>query len=141
MGGGALRRVDGEGASRFGPGRGRPWGRVARVFLGSKEKVSEWRNFGVEWLLGAANGDENEKNSMSESEDPRVTPTRGAPKFVFQTYVRPPATVRVIGGGITFVTFFFIVLIVTCATLTAMRHTVQNNKKRLVCPRLFATGR
>jgi hypothetical protein len=39
-------------------GRGRPWGRVARVFLRSKGKVSEWRNFGVEWLLGAANGDE-----------------------------------------------------------------------------------
>jgi len=58
MGGGPLRRVDGEGASRFGPGRGRPWGRVARGFIRSKVKVSEWRNFGVERLLGAANGDE-----------------------------------------------------------------------------------
>jgi hypothetical protein len=34
------------------------------VFLGSKGKDSEWRNFGVEWLLGAANGNEpKEKNS------------------------------------------------------------------------------
>ena len=41
---------------RFGRGQGRPRGRVARRSFGSKGKVSEWRNFGVEWLLGAANG-------------------------------------------------------------------------------------
>jgi len=35
---------------------GRPWGTVASVFLRSKAKVSEWRILGVEWLLGAANG-------------------------------------------------------------------------------------
>ncbi len=56
MSGGALRWVDEYGASRFGPGLGRPWGRVARVFLRSKVKVSEWSNFGGERLLGAANG-------------------------------------------------------------------------------------
>jgi hypothetical protein len=58
VGGGGVACADEGGASRFGPGRGRPWGRVARGFIGSKVKVSEWRNFGVEWLLGAANGDE-----------------------------------------------------------------------------------
>jgi len=51
-------RVDGDGASRFGPGRGRPCGRVARVYLRRKVKISEWSNFGVERLLEAANGDE-----------------------------------------------------------------------------------
>ncbi len=55
---GAVGRVDGEGASRFGPGRGRPWGRVARGFVRSKVKSSEWSNLGGERLLGAANGDE-----------------------------------------------------------------------------------
>ena len=104
------RRVVGDGGSRFGRGRGRPWGRVARVFLRSKAKVSEWSNFGGERLLGAANGDEpkrrihgiksnpvKERSALraagrlsllrqesgrgteSGSEDPRVTPTRGAP--------------------------------------------------------------
>ena|ERR1700687_345206 len=58
MGGGGPGCVAGDEASGFGPGRGRPWGRVARVFLRSKVKVSEWRIFGVERLLGAANGDE-----------------------------------------------------------------------------------
>jgi hypothetical protein len=53
-----LRCVNEEGASRFGPGRGRPWGRVARVFLRSTAKVSEWSNFEAERLLGAANGNE-----------------------------------------------------------------------------------
>jgi len=37
---------------------GAPWGRVPRVFLRSKVKVSEGSNFGGERLLGAANGDE-----------------------------------------------------------------------------------
>lgn len=41
--GGGLLRVDEEGAAEFGPGRGRPCGSVARVFLRSKGKVSEWR--------------------------------------------------------------------------------------------------
>ena len=43
---------------RVGRGQGRPCGRVARGSLGSKGKVSEWRNFKVEWLLVAANGEE-----------------------------------------------------------------------------------
>ena len=63
-----MRRVDGEGASRFGRGRGRPWGRVARAFIGSKVKSSEWRNFGVERLLGAANGDCGNKATESTRE-------------------------------------------------------------------------
>src|SRR5712692_5113794 len=50
-----LRRVDGQGASRFGRGSGRPWGRVARVSVRSKVKRREWSNFGREQLLGAAN--------------------------------------------------------------------------------------
>jgi hypothetical protein len=50
-----LLRVDGEGGSRFGWGRRQPWERVACGYFGSKVKVSEWRIFGVEWLLGAAN--------------------------------------------------------------------------------------
>jgi len=54
---GALRRVDEERACDFGRGLGRPWGRVARVKLRGKVKSSEWWIFGVEWLLGAANGD------------------------------------------------------------------------------------
>ena len=58
VGGGALLRVDEDGAFRFGPGQGRPWGRVAWVHLRSKVKDSEWWIFGVEWLLGAVNGDE-----------------------------------------------------------------------------------
>jgi hypothetical protein len=33
------------------------------VVLRSKVKDSEWRNFGVEWLLEAANGDEPKKGS------------------------------------------------------------------------------
>ena len=48
-----LRRINEDGASGFGPGRGRPWGRVARVFLRSKVKVSEWSIFVGERLLGA----------------------------------------------------------------------------------------
>jgi hypothetical protein len=52
-----LRRVNEEEASRFGPGQGRPWGRVARVSLRSKAKRRERSNFGREWQLGAANGD------------------------------------------------------------------------------------
>jgi hypothetical protein len=59
----ALRRVDRSGASRFGPGQERPWGRVARGLLRSKVIVSEWQIFGVEWLLGAANGDEPERTT------------------------------------------------------------------------------
>ena len=43
---------------RFGRGQGRPRGRIARGSFGSKGKVSEWRNFGVEQLLGAVNGEE-----------------------------------------------------------------------------------
>ena len=58
VGDGALRLVDGEGASRFAWGRGRPWARIAQGFIRSKVKSSEWRNFGVERFLGAANGDE-----------------------------------------------------------------------------------
>ena len=50
------RQVDEDGGLGFQRGRGRPWGRVARVFLTSKVKVSEWSNFGGERLLGAANG-------------------------------------------------------------------------------------
>jgi hypothetical protein len=52
-----ARRVDADGGLGFEPGRGRPWGRVARVKLRGKVKSSEWSNFGVEQLLGAANGD------------------------------------------------------------------------------------
>jgi hypothetical protein len=55
---GAGRRVGEDGASRFGPEQGRPWGRVARLCLAGKVKSSEWSNFGAERLLGAANGDE-----------------------------------------------------------------------------------
>ena len=55
---GALLLVDGDGASRFGPGRGRPWGRVAWLSLAGKVKSSEWRIFGGERLLGASNGNE-----------------------------------------------------------------------------------
>jgi hypothetical protein len=51
------RRVDGDGGLRFGRGRGRPWGRVARGFFRSKVESSEWSNFRDERLLGAANGD------------------------------------------------------------------------------------
>ena len=58
---GALQRMDREEASRFGRGRGRPWGRVARERLGSKVKRSEWSNFGGERLLGAANGNDPKK--------------------------------------------------------------------------------
>ena len=54
---GALRRVDEDRACDFGRGLGQPWGRVARVKLRGKVKSSEWWIFGVEWLLGAANGD------------------------------------------------------------------------------------
>jgi hypothetical protein len=45
------------------------------VFLRSKVKVSEWRNFGVERVLGAANGDEPKrriheiKNQSREGEE------------------------------------------------------------------------
>jgi hypothetical protein len=57
-GGAVGRRVDGGGTLGFGRGQGRPWGRVARVYLRRKVKSSEWSNFGVERLLEAANGDE-----------------------------------------------------------------------------------
>ena len=70
MSGGALRRVDEYGASRFGPGLGRPWGRVARVFLRSKVKVSEWSNFGGERLLGAVNGDEPKRGIQGIKSNP-----------------------------------------------------------------------
>ena len=46
---GTLWQVGGGGASRFGRGLGRPWGRVARVYLRSKSKSSERSNFGFEW--------------------------------------------------------------------------------------------
>ena len=53
-----LRAVNEDGASRLRPGRARTWVRVARRFIRSKVKGSEGRNFGVERLLGAANGEE-----------------------------------------------------------------------------------
>src|SRR6266404_3143311 len=64
------RRVDGDGGLRFVPGRGRPWGRVARVFLRSKVKVSEWSNFGGERPLGAANGDRPKRRIQESKSNP-----------------------------------------------------------------------
>src|SRR5229473_8464627 len=69
-GSGGELRADGEGGSRFGLGRGRPWGRVARVFLRSKAKVSEWSNLGGERLLGAANGDEPKRRIQESKSSP-----------------------------------------------------------------------
>src|ERR1700687_426957 len=71
MGGGGMGCLDGDGASRLGPGRERPWGRVARGFIGSKVKSSEWWKFGVEWLLGAANGDEPKRTSYRIKKESR----------------------------------------------------------------------
>jgi hypothetical protein len=70
VGGGMGGHVDREGALRFGAGRGRPWGRVARGFLRSKVKVSEWSNFGSERLLGAANGDEPKRRIRESKSSP-----------------------------------------------------------------------
>src|SRR5882762_10301182 len=64
------RRVDEDGPSRFGRGRGRPWGRVARGFFKSKVETSEWSNFGGERLLGAANGDRPKRRIQVSKSNP-----------------------------------------------------------------------
>ena len=65
-----ARRVDADGGSGFEPGRGRPWGRVARVKLRGKVKSSEWRIFGVERLLGAANGNRPKRRIQESKSNP-----------------------------------------------------------------------
>ncbi len=64
------RRVDADGGLGFEPGRGRPWGRVARVFLRSKVESSEWSNFGGERLLGAANGNRPKRRIQESKSNP-----------------------------------------------------------------------
>ena len=81
------RRVDEDGASGFVPGRGRPWGRVARVQLAGKVKSSERSNFEGERLLGAANGDEPREEITGSKSNPvkEKSALRVARKVVFIT--------------------------------------------------------
>src|SRR5258707_14492569 len=80
--------MDGDGGLRFGRGRGRPWGRVARGFLRSKVKSSEWSNFGGERLLGAANGDR-PKRRIQESKSNPID--GGACSLRLRAAIRPTA--------------------------------------------------
>ena len=88
------RRVDADGGLRFGRGRGRPWGRVARVFLRSKVESSEWSNFGGERLLGAANGDGClvEPRRMQEGRRPSVEIKQSTYVHFPASFYAPPAT-------------------------------------------------
>jgi len=64
------RQVDEDGGLGFQRGRGRPWGRVARVFFRSKVESSEWSNFGGERLLGAANGNRPKRRIQESKSNP-----------------------------------------------------------------------